>query len=274
MGIVGRIRRLETKIARAVDAAVESVAGREPREPIEIVHAVLDAAAAQIQTAGRNRRVFPFNAVTVYVLAAGKAARARAAAVFESEPPLAARIEGRLRDAGCEPPPPLRVTVKYSAKPQAHWMLPECHVEFDREAAAEAPKAAAPAPDQPPRLELTVVTGEAEKQSYAFTGGQINIGRRSDVLDKRRRFLRANHVTFQESDSEINRSVSRSHAHIMWVPESGEYRVCDDRSAQGTSVIRSGCPAPVPPGSRGTRLQNGDEIVVGQARMKVRIAGR
>jgi len=271
MGIVGKIRRLETKIARAVDAAVESVAGREPREPIEIVHAVLDAAAAQIQTAGRSRRVFPFNAVTVYVLAPGKAARARAAAVFESEPTLAARIEGRLRDAGCEPPPPLRVAVKYAAKPQKHWMLPECHVEFDREDAPAEPKGG-PAPgDRPPRLELTVVTGDAEKKSYAFTGGQINIGRRSDVLDKRRRFLRVNHVTFRESESEINRSVSRSHAHIMWVPESGEYRVCDDRSAQGTSLIRNGRPVPVPPGSRGTRLQNGDEIVVGQARVRVRL---
>jgi predicted component of type VI protein secretion system len=92
------------------------------------------------------------------------------------------------------------------------------------------------------------------------------------VLDKRRRFLRVNHVTFRETDSDINRSVSRSHAHIMWVPESGEYRVCDDRSAQGTSLIRGGRPVPVPPGSRGTRLQNGDEIVVGQARVKVRIA--
>lgn len=270
MGIVGKIRRLETRIARAVDAAVESVAGREPREPIEIVHAVLDAAAAQIQTAGRNRRVFPFNAVTVHVLAAGKAARARAAAVFDSDPPLRARIEGRLRDAGCEPPP-LRVAVKYAAKPQKHWMLPECHVEFDREAAAETPIAEALVPDQPPRLDLVVVTGEAEKKSYAFTGGQINIGRRSDVLDKKRRFLRVNHVTFRESESEINRSVSRSHAHIMWVPESGEYRVCDDRSAQGTSLIRGGRPVPVPPGSRGTRLQNGDEIVVGQARIRVKI---
>jgi hypothetical protein len=271
MGIVGKIRRLETKIARAVDAAVESVAGREPREPIEIVHAVLDAAAAQIQTAGRNRRVFPFNAVTVHVLAGSKAARARAAAVFDSEPSLGARIEGRLRDAGCEPPP-VRVAVKYAAKPQAHWMLPECHVEFDREVAPEAPIADALASD-PPRLDLTVVTGDAEKKSYAFTGGQINIGRRSDILDKRRRFLRVNHVTFSESESDINRSVSRSHAHIMWVPESGEYRVCDDRSAHGTSLIRGGRPVPVPGGSRGTRLQNGDEIVVGQARMKVRIAG-
>jgi hypothetical protein len=45
----------------------------------------------------------------------------------------------------------------------------------------------------------------------------------------------------------------------------------DDNSAQGTSVIRHGKGISVPRGSRGLVLQSGDEIVIGQARLRLRI---
>jgi hypothetical protein len=45
----------------------------------------------------------------------------------------------------------------------------------------------------------------------------------------------------------------------------------DDGSAHGTAVLRKGQTIPVPQGSRGTRLQSGDDIVLGQAKLRVRI---
>ena len=270
MGIVGKIRKLESRIARSVDKAVAGVVGREPQEPLEIVHGVLDVVEQQVQAAGRGRQVFPFNRVIVHVLAGGKAAQARMASVFGSEPTVQQRMMARLREAGCDAPA-LHVEIKYAAKAQKQWVAPEYHVEFGVEPAAARNPGVTATRVQPPRIELMVLSGEAERKSYSFQGEQINIGRRSDVLDKRQRFLRANQIVFRDADTEVNRSVSRRHAHILYVDESAEYRLCDDRSAQGTSVIRNGRRVPVPPGARGTRLQPGDEIVIGQARVRVKI---
>jgi len=49
------------------------------------------------------------------------------------------------------------------------------------------------------------------------------------------------------------------------------YRLSDDRSAYGTSIVRNGAAIEVPTGSRGIRLQTGDEIVLGEARLKVKL---
>ena len=51
------------------------------------------------------------------------------------------------------------------------------------------------------------------------------------------------------------------------------YRLCDDRSAHGTSVQRNGTTIAVPAGPRGVRLQSGDEIALGEARLLVQICG-
>ena len=45
-------------------------------------------------------------------------------------------------------------------------------------------------------------------------------------------------------------------------------------SAQGTSVIRGGRGIAVPRGSRGLALKSDDEIVLGQARIKVQVVAR
>jgi predicted component of type VI protein secretion system len=69
-------------------------------------------------------------------------------------------------------------------------------------------------------------------------------------------------------------AVSRSHARIEWIDEPGEYRVYDDRSAYGTSVLRDGHTIPVPSGSRGIRLQAGDILVLGTVEIAVSLSLR
>jgi predicted component of type VI protein secretion system len=66
--------------------------------------------------------------------------------------------------------------------------------------------------------------------------------------------------------------VSRRHAHIDYSDGSGDYRIIDDRSAHGTSILRNGKTIDVPTGSRGIRLQSGDDIVLGDARLRVKIS--
>ena len=66
-------------------------------------------------------------------------------------------------------------------------------------------------------------------------------------------------------------AVSRRHAHIAFIPTSREYRLRDDGSARGTAVLRNGRTIRVPEGARGIRLESGDEIALGEARLKVKI---
>jgi pSer/pThr/pTyr-binding forkhead associated (FHA) protein len=80
-------------------------------------------------------------------------------------------------------------------------------------------------------------------------------------------------VAFVEGAGEVNQSVSRRHAHLAYEPTSGGYRLCDDGSGHGTSVVRNGSTVAVPPGSLGVRLRTGDELVLGEARLRIRFGG-
>lgn len=270
MDIVGKARKLESRIARTLDDAVQNLVGPSPRQPIEIIHAIVAAAEQQVQHAGRGRRVFPFNRVEVQIAAASKAERARFAALADGPPPLRKRILDRLHAAGCDVPQ-LEIDLLYPSKAKPSWTNPQFHVDFDRLEAPAAPpiEAAAPA-----ALKLTIAAGAGERTSYLFTGGRIDIGRRSDVVDDRNRLLRLNHVVFKDGEAGPNQTVSRKHAHIVHDAASGEYRLHDDRSAHGTALIRDGQTVPVPAGSRGVRLRDGDEILLGHARLRVKIGAR
>ena len=102
MDILGKARRLESKIARTLDSAAQRVAGTGAREPLEIAHAIVEALEQEVQPAGRGTHVFPFNRLTLSVVAPSAEARARLEAVFDGETSLRDRIVDRLRSAGCE----------------------------------------------------------------------------------------------------------------------------------------------------------------------------
>jgi pSer/pThr/pTyr-binding forkhead associated (FHA) protein len=79
-------------------------------------------------------------------------------------------------------------------------------------------------------------------------------------------------VVFKDGDGTVNDTVSRRHAHIDYHDATGDFRISDDRSAHGTSIVRNGTTIPVHVSSRGVRLQTGDEIVLGEARLRVKLA--
>jgi len=270
MDIAGRARKLERKISRTVDAAVEEFMGRSVTAPLEIVHAVLDRAEHEIQDIGRGRRVFPFNHVRVLVVAAAgdKGGRARFAAVLEGPPSLSERIADRLRSAGCAANA-IGTEVVYARRRGTEWTDPDFHVEFDRTGESPVLPPAPPVVDDALRIKLAVTAGRAEHRAYTFSGGRIDIGRRAEVLDQRQRLIRTNHVAFLDEGSDANQSVSRRHAHIEFSARERCYRIWDDRSVHGTSLVRRGRTIKVPAGARGTKLEAGDEIALGHARVRV-----
>lgn len=266
MDILGKARKLESRIARTADRAAQHVLKADGREPLEIMHGLVDAIEEEVQPAGRDTRVFPFNRIKVSVVAPTREARARFEAVFDGEPPLRQRIVERLESAGCDVST-LVVKVVFVSEAKPEWPAREYHVDFDRISVTAPP----PEPVRPAigRIRLVVVAGTAEQSHYSFAMARIDLGRCAEVRDQRRRLLRTNHVAFADTDAPPNRSVSRRHAHIRYAPDVREYRLYDDRSEQGTGVLRSGRTIAVPPGSRGIRLQSGDEIVLGEARLRV-----
>src|SRR5687767_4242107 len=134
MDILRKARKLESTLARTLDRASQGWANSGPREPLEVLHAVIDAVEERVEPAGRGRHVFPFNTIKVSVVADSRDARARFAAILDGDPAvvgrpssgaptmrLQERIGKRLRDAGCDPAD-LRVTIAYVARSEPHWL--------------------------------------------------------------------------------------------------------------------------------------------------------
>jgi hypothetical protein len=267
MDLLGKARKLESTIARGFDRAARDAVGATAREPLEIVHLVIEAVAQEIQPGGRGKRVFPFNRITLSVLASSREGRARFEALLGGEPPLRDRIVEHLRSKSC-PVDDLTMDVAYVARAPKTWRHPQFDLAFAR--VARAPASDARCDPTFTRIDLTVVRGTAERRTYSFAAKRIDLGRCTEVRDTRNRLIRTNHVAFVEGSGEVNQSVSRRHAHIVYEPTSGAYRLRDDGSVHGTSVVRAGSTVAVPPGSLGVRLRTGDEVVLGEARLRIR----
>ncbi len=268
MDLLRKARDLEARITSKFDRSAGDFVQSGAREPLEIVHAIVEAVLEQIQSSGRGRRVFPFNAIAVTILATSRDARARFEAVVADGPPLRDRVAARLRSAGCEVDD-LDVAVQFDGKPRRGWTSADFHLEFSREAKEPKPE---PAPAKAVRIELTVVNGTAERRSYVFAPSpRIDLGRCTEVRDSHHRLIRTNNVAFVERGGDVNQTVSRRHAHLSYDESSNDVRLHDDGSEHGTSIIRHGRTVPVPRGSRGVRIDSGDEIVLGDARLRVKL---
>jgi hypothetical protein len=264
MNIFDKARRLEAHIARGMTNLVRA---GDAREPIELTHAIVEAVEREIQSGGRGTRVFPFNTIDVSIVAPSDHARARLEAVMNGRLSLRDRITDRLSEARCTADD-LKVRINYVSRAQKHWTDPQFAIAFSR-IARETPDLPASEP-LPPRLEVTVVHGAAEHRTYAFAAHRIDLGRGGEVRDSRRGLIRTNHVAFSEDEAQVNRTISRQHSHIAYDPRSGQFRLLDDGSIHGTKIVRRGKTVPVPFGARGVRLERGDDIVLGDARVRVK----
>lgn len=266
MDILRTARRLEHSISNTVDGVARRLTQSAQREPLAVMLAIIDAVERETQQAGRGRQVFPFNRIKVSIAAVAPDDRARFEAVFDGQPSLEQRIVQRLTSLDCEIGA-LRIKRTFVAGAAEHWVDQRFHLEFTRGpqtagvSIAEAPR---------PRIELKVVHGTAAQDRYSFSLERIDIGRCAEVRDTHNALLRTNHVAFTD-DVPANRGVSRRQAHIVWDRRSAAYRIFDDRSSQGTCVRRDGRTIKIPSGSRGVRLESGDEITMGGTRIVAKV---
>lgn len=265
MNVLGRARRLESSIAAKLDDAAKSMVRSRPREPLEIVLAILDEVEQRIEPTGRGARVFPFNRIGLSVLAPSPETRGRLEAVLGGDTPLRARILDRVHCAGCGTTDVV-VEIQYVDRAAQDWSAPEFDLQFARVAEPED----RPAIDgQAGQINIRVLHGVMERRVYSLVAPRIDFGRGAEVRDRRNRLIRTNHVAFTEGGADVNQTVSRKHAHIAYEPQTGHFRLHDDGSEYGTEIVRGGRTISVHRGARGVRLQTDDEVVLGEARVRV-----
>jgi hypothetical protein len=268
MGIFRTARRLESRIAARLDGAARVFSRSRRRSPLEIVHAILDAVEQQIEPAGRGAKVFPFNRLELSVVASSPEARGRLEALFAGDTPLRTRILERLQAARCSPADVV-LEIQYVERSEANWRASEFDLQFARVAEPEVQGQVLE--PQPGQIEIRALHGAMERWSYSFAAPRIDVGRGAEVRDHRNRLIRTNHVVFTEGGDDVNQTVSRTHGHIAYEPLSGHFRLHDDGSEHGTEVVRGARTISVLRGSRGVRLQSDDEVVLGEARVRIRL---
>ncbi|MEP6948521.1 MAG: FHA domain-containing protein [Ginsengibacter sp.] len=121
------------------------------------------------------------------------------------------------------------------------------------------------------RAYIRILGGNAEKEFYVLEPSKekINIGREAKV-QLSGGFVRKNAIAFTAAGAmDVNRSVSRQHAHIEWEPATGSFLIFADeggipphnkmkiRTAEGTSIKMQAIEV-------GHRLQEGDQVILGE----------
>lgn len=234
--------------------------GSHPEEPPELAEvrlAVLDRVRDQSYPSG-GRKIFPFDLVRLEM----RGVEASSAAVFAGgffRKYLEQEIRSALRHAGCRYPEELRVDVEVTPDLPLNgepWLAVKLAQQDRAAGGRRAPR-------------LVVREGTANVAEIRLEKARTNIGRAVDVVRSEGLFRR-NDLAFAE-DTEINRSVSREHAHIRFDKVSGEYRVFNDRWYPrgshdcGIWIVRDGLSQEVHRNARGTKLEPGDEIHLGRA---------
>jgi hypothetical protein len=229
----------------------------EPPELAEIRLAVLDEVREKSYRSG-GRKVFPYDLVRVELRGVEESRGAVFGGAFFRKY-LEGEVRRALAGAGCRYPEGLRVAVDVTPgipRPGESWLKVEMGLADRSGDAAEGAR-------------LLVREGTANVPEVRLNKARTNIGRAVDVVREEGLFRR-NDLAFAE-DTEVNRSVSREHAHIMFDKTTREYRIFNDRWYPlgshdcGIWIVRDGFSQEVHRNSRGTKLEPGDEIHLGRA---------
>ncbi len=197
--------------------------------------------------------LFPFNDITVRIGAPDAAHRGLYEAAFADSDALAGQIREALTDAGARAPD-LRVAVQVLEGVER-----PVEVECLRRATAPGPSAARPA------AKLIVLRGSAEETELEIRSDRVHIGRLREVPSESGGLRRRNDIAFADSE----KTVSREHASIRYDAVAGRFRLYDCLSQRGARIFRDGRRIDVPCGdTRGVQLQSGDEIHLGEARLR------
>jgi hypothetical protein len=230
----------------------------EPPELAEIRLGILDRVREKSYRAG-GRKVFPYDLVRVRLQGVEQSRYGVFAGRFFRQY-LEQEVAAALREAACRYPDNLRVEVEPVLglpQPGQPWLVVEVGSQSPSSSIAGG--------------RLVVREGTANVAELQLIKARTNIGR---VVDSYRAegLFRRNDLAFA-AETDVNSSVSREHAHILFDRATGEYRLFNDRWYQrgprqpecGVWIVRDGMSQEVHRDSRGAKLEPGDEIHFGRA---------
>ena len=245
--IAGKVKRLSSNVAGVP----------QKKELLEIRREILEDVRNQIEPKGSGKYVFPYNSVAVQLSAHNEAEQALLNAAFAEDGALERDIRALLIEAGCQAQVAVDLDIAIANDGEAQpfriaYSSGKPHVQ----------RKAAPACST---AKLIVVRGSADPPELEIRASRVNLGRLKEVLGEKEGLRRRNDIAF----ADVEATVSREHAYIRYDEDAGRYRICDYQSARGTSVFRDGRRIEVPRASaRGVQLESGDEIHLGDARIR------
>jgi hypothetical protein len=232
--------------------------GAQPKEALEIRREILTEIRDRIEPRGEGEYLFPYQQLWIHINAADPSRVEAFEAAFLDNGGLEAQVKELLVEAGCKSELSLSVDVKQSdGEPYV--------IEYRRlPKASEAPVVAAQV--KRPAAWIHVLKGNTEKNEYYFSKNTVYLGRLKEVASRDGSVRRRNDIAFDDAES----TVSREHAHIEF--ESGKFRLFHDSGERPTRLFRDGRAVPVPAIGRGTQLRSGDEIHLGEARLRFEVS--
>ncbi|HKW97322.1 MAG TPA: FHA domain-containing protein [Bryobacteraceae bacterium] len=247
-----------------------ALAPKDIPELAEIRLAVLEEIVNKGQRA-RGKMLFPYNLVRIHVRGAGDQESAFLKSDF-----LKSYFEQEIRSglARLNYRFPEDLEVEFETTPE----LPNGGKWLRVETGSRPKKEPLPLVNRH-SARLVVVRGKATAEEISLEKDRTNIGRTVEVY-RAQGPSRRNDLAFAEED-EINRTVSREHAHIVYTKKTGEYRLFNDRWYKqdkrepancGLWIIRGGLSREVARNARGIKLEAGDEIQLGRAIVRFELA--
>lgn len=225
---------------------------------LEICKAVQEDVKGRILAQDRGIKVFPYTLVEITVFTKDEEQRTAYEAVLTSDPPFGQRVHEMILEEGCRVRG-LEVALEVAVNEAVAVSAQPYQLRF-------AKAAAAPVASVRPAARLVVVKGEAETKEVEIVSDRVNLGRLKEVVSASGSILRINQVAFAEEET----GVAREHAFVRWEAAGGRFLLFDHISgSRGTRIFRGGETITLPRGpSKGTALEDGDEIHLGTARVR------
>lgn len=230
-------------------------AGGEKEIP-EIRREILAEIGGRIRAAGRGSYAFPYSSVEIVMYAADADKRDEIEGTL-TEAALTRDVADVLAECGVKH---ARVDVR------AETVVDEAAVASGKSFHIRYARAGSPARSEleRPPARLVVIRGTADTDELAIDRDVVHLGRLKEVMDRSGGLSRRNDISFADTET----TVSRKHASVRYDRASGKFRAYNDPESQsGTKVFRNGQPLACD-STRGVQLHSGDEIILGDARVR------
>jgi hypothetical protein len=251
------LQNIDRWIGKTLERFSAQIAGGpQPKEALEIRREILTEIRDRIEPRGEGQYLFPYQQLFVHINAADAAQLQTFEAAFLDDGGLEMQVKELLAEAGCKGEVSLTVEVKeFQGEPYV--------IEYRR---PPKPGEMRAAQAKRPAAWIHVLKGSTEKNEYYFSKNIVYLGRLREVASRDGGVHRRNDIAFDDAES----TVSREHAHIEF--EGGKFRLFHDSGERPTRLFRDGRAVPVPPIGRGTQLRSGDEIHLGEARLRFELS--